>query len=432
MAKMAKCGRAFRYSLIYAIVCCFLVRGAIGTSSREGQKGRMSTSARNIAQQPAYVASCWTAEQVAQIAQLPLPEAPVIGPDDVRPILAGHDLWDVWPLQAPDGGIAEIAGGQLWMILSAPAMEDPGLRHDIARTRLLFRRDGEWTDCGLLFPDDLNPGSREWSGAARYDVASNCVTAWFTAAGRRGEASSFEQRLFQTRGSLDLSGDLPRITGWNEARPLVTNDGCFYVDLRVDQGVPGNIRGFRDPYWLRDPADGEAYVLFTGSQAGSVHMQNGVVGFARAPARDDDAGYELLLPIISADGVCNELERPHVVIRNGLYYVFWSSQSSVFAPNGPTGPSGLYGMVAPSLTGPYEPLNETGLVICNPVAEPRQAYCWQVLDTLEVISFVDHWGLQGRDILAEPALQREQFGGTIAPMLRIELDGNRSRLLGLA
>jgi levansucrase len=89
-------------------------------------------------------------------------------------------------------------------------------------------------------------------------------------------------------------------------------------------------------------------------------------------------------------------------------------------------------MVAPSLTGPYEPLNETGLVICNPVAEPRQAYCWQVLDTLEVISFVDHWGLQGRDILAEPALQREQFGGTIAPMLRIELDGNRSRLLGLA
>lgn len=390
----------------------------------------MSTLATDIAHEEGYSASRWSAAHVAAIAAGVLPEAPLINAADVVAILAEHDLWDVWPLQRPDGSVAEIAGGQIWMILSAPQMDDPGLRHDVARTRLLFRRDAAWFDCGMLFPADLNPGSREWSGAARYDADSQQVTAYFTAAGRRGaNERSFEQRLFQTSGWLDLSGPLPRVTGWTSPKPLAENNGEHYVDLAVDQGVPGNIRGFRDPYWLRDPADGQEYILFTGSQARSSHTHNGVVGMAKA---SDQGRFELCPPIISADGVCNELERPHVVIRDDQYYIFWSSQNSVFAPGAAAGPTGLYGMVGPSLTGPFQPLNGTGLVICNPESEPRQAYCWQVLDTLEVISFVDHWGLHGRDIFAEPALQREQFGGTIAPMLKIELDGNRTRLLGLA
>ena len=163
-----------------------------------------------------------------------------------------------------------------------------------------------------------------------------------------------------------------------------------------------------------------------------MHKHNGVVGLARAHMGGGDSGFELLPPLVSADGVCNEMERPHLVIRDGLYYLFWSSQKSVFATDGPMGPTGLYGMVGPSLRGPYEPLNGTGLVIANPVTEPRQAYCWQVLDTLEVYSFVDHWGLEGRDIHAEPDLQRSRFGGTIAPVLKIEIEGNATRLLGLA
>jgi levansucrase len=402
-------------------------------STKRGTRQNMSISAKIAEEIAVYKASLWTAAHVAAIAQQPLPEAPLITAPDAVPLLPDDDLWDLWPLQNTDGSVALIAGGELWMVLSAPRFEDPSLRHDIARTRLLFRQAGIWTDCGLLFPDELNPGSREWSGSARYDASSNAVTAYFTAAGRREETGgSFEQRLFQVSGTLDLSGDHPRVTAWGEAHPLVSNDGRFYVDVRNDQGVPGNINGFRDPYWLRDPHDGRAYILFTGSQPGSPHRHNGVVGLARAISGDGKDGFDLLPPIISADGVCNEMERPHLVIKDGLYYLFWSSQNSVFVPEGPNGPSGLYGMVASSLTGSYEPLNGTGLVIANPATEPRQAYCWQVLDTLEVVSFVDHWGLHGRDIFAEPALQREQFGGTIAPMLKIAIDGKTTSLLGLA
>jgi levansucrase len=393
----------------------------------------MSISAQIAYQEHDRQLSRWTSEHVANIADRPLPQAPIIAPRDALPLLPKQDLWDLWPLQNPDGSVAEIAGGELWMVLSAPRLPDPGLRHDIARTRLLFRIGQDWRDCGLLFPDDLNPGTREWSGSARYDRDKGEVTAYFTATGRKGQAGhSFEQRLFQSCGKLDLSGALPAISDWTLANPVAVNDGTLYVDVRVDQGVPGNIKGFRDPYWFCDPADGQAYILFTGSQAGSTSSHNGVVGLAVALSGMGEDGFRLLPPIISADGVCNEMERPHLILKDGQYYLFWSSQNAVFVPDGPTGPSGLYGMVAPSLTGPYSPLNGTGLVLANPVSEPRQAYCWQVLDTLEVYSFVDHWGLNGRDIFAEPRLQRDQFGGTIAPVLKIEIEGTTTRILGLA
>lgn len=377
--------------------------------------------------------SRWTAVHIAEIANRPLPQAPLIGADSAMPLLPDHDLWDLWPLQNRDGSVAEITGGELWMILSAPRRPDPGMRHDIARTRLMFRQGSDWRDIGLLFPDDLNPGSREWSGSARYDADTGSVTAYFTAAGRRGEATaSFEQRLFQATGTLDLSGAFPAIKNWSNTALLVGNDGVHYVDLANDQGRSGSIRGFRDPYWLRDPVDGQAYILFTGSQPGGTPDCSGVIGIAVAKDGDDQGGFELMPPIVSADGVANEMERPHMFVRDGLYYLFWSSQHSVFAADGPKGPTGLYGMVGAAVTGPFEPLNGTGLVIANPATEPRQAYCWQVLDTLEVASFVDHWGLQGRDPAKDPALNRNQFGGTIAPMLKIEIDGATTKLVGLA
>lgn len=393
----------------------------------------MSISAHHISDRGGWPTSQWTVGHVAGIAQQPLPEAPVISAKDVVSVVPDQDLWDLWPLQNADGTVAQIAGGELWMVLSAPRLPDPGLRHDIARTRLLFRTGQAWLDCGLLLPDDLNPGTREWSGSARFNPETGEVTAYFTAAGRRTDTTpSFEQRLFQTTGQLDLSGSRPSISNWSAASPIVINDGSLYVDVGVDQGVPGNIKGFRDPYWFCDPADGNAYILFTGSQPGSRSSHNGVVGLAVAHSAMGEDGFRLLPPIITADGVCNEMERPHLVLKDGLYYLFWSSQNSVFAPDGPKGPSGLYGMVAPSLTGPYTPLNGTGLVIANPASEPRQAYCWQVLYTLEVYSFIDHWGLERRDIFAEPRLQRDQFGGTIAPVLKIDIDGTTTRLLGLA
>jgi levansucrase len=393
----------------------------------------MSSTIASVHSDTTRSPSLWTREHLALLHDLTPFSAPLIGSGDVKRVCDNLDLWDIWPLQNPDGSVANVARGSLWMILSAPVLPDPNERHNKARTRLLHHLDGKWHDCGNLFPDSLNPGGREWSGSALYDDATGTITAFFTAAGRKGDTGqSFEQRLFQSTGTLDLSGDKPWITGWSAAKPSVINDGRYYVDLAIEQGVPGNIRGFRDPFWFRDPATGLTWLLFTGSLAGAATTYSGVVGLAAANSSDGISSFDLVPPIVSADGLANELERPHMFVRDGLYYLFWSSQSSIFAPDGPPAPSGLYGMVGPSITGPFEPLNGTGLVICNPESEPKQAYCWQVLDTLEVISFVDHWSLEGRDPASDADLNRAHFGGTIAPMLKIEIKGNTTRLLGLA
>jgi levansucrase len=379
-----------------------------------------------------HVPSRWSAAQIKLLGARDRPEAPIITAHEAAPVIADMTFWDVWPVQCDDGSVAEISGGSLWVVLSAPRRTDPDMRHDEARMRLLHRVDGGWHDCGNLLPDGFSLGSREWSGSTRFDPESGAITLWFTAAGRRGEAmATFEQRIFCATGMLDLSGAHLCVTGWAEPVESITNDGSLYADLATTQLIRGMIKGFRDPYWFRDPATGAGYILFTGSAptGASGSDFDGVIGIAAADDAAGFGGFTLLPPLIDARGLANELELPHILVRDRLYYLFWSTQSHIFAPDGPRGPTGLYGMVAPSLFGPYAPLNGSGLVIANPRSEPRQAYGWKVLPTLEVISFVDAWGIRGRDVDADPVLKAKQFGGTIAPMVRLALDGSSTRIV---
>ncbi|MFL6141307.1 MAG: glycoside hydrolase family 68 protein [Labedaea sp.] len=97
----------------------------------------------------------------------------------------------------------------------------------------------------------------------------------------------------------------------------------------------------------------------------------GAVALARA-ARD---GWALHPPLIVADGINHEIERPHIVIHQSRYYLFFCTSRTAFHPPG-CAPTGLYGFFASALTGPYEPLNGSGLIIQNPPGQPGQAYAW--------------------------------------------------------
>jgi levansucrase len=374
--------------------------------------------------------SHWTAEHVAAInAPPPLPTIPLISAADAKPAFADLQLWDLWPFQTIDGATVSIDGAELWVIMAAPRHVHPDLRHDIARLRLMLYRDGNWQDCGLLLPDDLNPGSREWAGSTCYDPSTGTVTLFYTASGRRGESErSFEQRLFQVQGRLLAENGEVRVSDWQLPVQSVDGANAFYSDTRTTQGSPGFIKGFRDPCHFRDPADGNDYLLFTASHKESVSEFNGVVGIARGLDADFGA-WQCLPPLISAEGVNNEMERPILRHVNGHYYLFWSTQRRTFAPDGPSGPNGLYGMVADRLFGPYRPLNGTGLVAANPDAEPLQSYSWWVTHDLQVAGFVDHWGLEGRSLADHPDLVISQFGGTPAPRFRIALDGDKAQIV---
>ncbi len=358
--------------------------------------------------------SCWTPAHIASLDP-GHQTAPLIAAPDVERIDAQLDIWDAWPAQRADGTPHVLGtGAQLWMALGAPRDPDPDARHALARIHLLRREpDGQWTHLGPAMPDGFSPGSREWSGSAIVDEDGKALTLYFTAAGRRGEDEpSFEQRLFQTRATLAEDGACGQ---WSIPREIIQVDGIHYMPTAGAGGGLGTIKAFRDPAWFRDPASGEQLIVFAASRAGSASAYNGVVGLAKASAAE---GWAACPPILCADGLNNELERPHLLHRDGLYYLFWSTQAHVFDPAGPVGPTGLYGMVSGRIEHGWRPLNGSGLVFANPPAAPAQAYSWLVLPDLSVTSFVDDWG----------GTSERRFGATFAPFLHLWLDGDQAGL----
>lgn len=310
------------------------------------------------------------------------------------------------------------------MALGAQRFPDPDERHAHARIHLLQLKGGAWLHLGQAMPEGFSPGSREWSGSAVLAPGSSQVTLYFTATGRCGESTpTFEQRIFSATATLANRGDRPSLENWGELREIVEREPLHYMASDAGRSEVGAIKAFRDPAFFLDPADGTAYLLFAASAAQSASDFNGVVGAAQAD-KDAPTGWRTLAPLISADGLSNELERPHVIVHDHQYYLFWSTQQHVFDPQGPMGPTGLYGMISDDIRGPWQPLNGSGLVLANPAEAPRQAYSWLVLPDLRVISFVDDWGN------GQSPGEARRFGATFAPVLQLALNGDSAKLVG--
>nr|WP_062340623.1 glycoside hydrolase family 68 protein [Herbidospora sakaeratensis] len=329
----------------------------------------------------------WTRRHLDLITDDPATTAPLItGP--VEPALPGFDLWDMWPIQEEDGATALFDGRELWMGLAAPAAGHPEDRHDVARIRSLAFDDGKWIDLGDVFPDGASPGSREWSGTA-IRRADGTVSVFYTASGFRGEERrTFAQRVFEARDGVH--------------REIARPDTRYFLPADQIEGGPGKILAWRDPAWFRGRLLIAASVPWGERYMGAVALTDGGSGNR---------------PVLVADGINRELERPHIVVHDGLYYLFFCTHRQSFEP-ADAAPTGLYGFVGTAPEGPYEPLNGSGLVIGNPRAQPDQAYAWMVLDDLRVVSFLDYRG----------PVDRAGFGGTVAPLLRLRLEGHRTRV----
>jgi len=371
----------------------------------------------------------WTRQHLTAIVDDPSTYTPVIGDAAPARMLPDTDFWDLWPIREPNGMVAAACGAQVWAGLSAPAVGHPGRRHEVARIRLVMLDRAGWADLGPLFPQGASPGSREWAGCLVLEPGTGTLLAYYTAAGQRGEPSpTFRQRIMGAAAVLRCVSGRPEITGWSAHRELIVADGIRYLPAVQVTGEPGFIKAFRDPFYFSDPATRQAYLLVTASLQDSTSDFNGCIGIARARSADTSE-WELLDPLITADAVNNELERPHVVVRDGRYYLFFSTQRRTFHPD-VSAPTGLYGFVGRTVLGPYEPLNGSGLVLRNPPEEPFQAYSWLVLNDLHTVAFVDSYGLHGRhpdELEAEgEASVRRHFGGTMTPVMQLGVDGDRA------
>lgn len=354
----------------------------------------------------------WTADS-ASVDGATLQHFAPIDAAQVPSPLDALTLWDAWPLLTEDGRLfRDPAGNEVWFALAAPRMADPDARHAHARIHVMRRSGDGFAALGPAFADGFTPGSREWSGSATIDDRGD-VTLRFTAAGRRGEAAlTFEQRLFESRGRLTDEG---RIFGWTPPNEIFAADGVRYRVADQAEGEIGRIKAFRDPEFFRDPRGAGDFVTFTASSAATPGEFDGLVGLARLHA---DGTAEALAPLVDASGYNNELERPHLRMFENRYYLFWSTQSHVFAPGAGPMPTGLYGAVADDLAGPWRLLNGTGLVAANPAEAPQQAYSWLVLPDRSVTSFIDRWAASGDPV----------FVGAFAPFARLRFAGDRVTL----
>jgi levansucrase len=374
--------------------------------------------------------------------------------EDVDP---EYHVWDTWLLRDRDGTIADVDGYRAIVALAAPADVLPGKRHDVAELRYYYSADGRnWSVGGPIFPDSEPLGSRQWAGCALRDGRDLYV--YYTAAGRRDEAElSYTQRIAvasggeirtdggdESRAEDDGDGDGVVVEGTYDHEVLLEPDGDRYETEAQSRGM---IYTFRDPWFFEDPSTEETCLLFEantpvpeGSDApgGDPAPQefNGSVGLAVSPT-GDPTEFELRDPLLDAVRVNQELERPHLVLDDGRYYLFVSSHEHTFAP-GLEGFDALYGFVADSLRGEYEPLNGSGLVLTNPDNAPFQSYSWLAYPHREetlVTSFFNYYDLRGRsldDVADLPeSEQLRRFGGTLAPTVRLALEGSETRLLGV-
>ena len=386
--------------------------------------------------------SAWTEAQAGGISRSADTVVPVIRPPETDPAESVH-VWDTWLLRDRDGGMATVDGYQVAFSLTATSDLLPGKRHDVAEIRYFYSRDGRrWHDGGPAF-DGGSLGQRQWAGSALYDDGD--VYVYYTAAGdsdapeltyTQRPAVAHGGRLVGTADGLTVDG------GWDH-EVLFEPDGTWYETGEQSRGM---MYTFRDPWFFEDPVTGQAYLLFeantpvpAGSDAcgGDAAAQefNGSVGVAASPS-GDPLEWELRPPLLDAVCVNQELERPHVVPTDGRYYLFVSSHMHTFAP-GIDGYDGLYGFVADSFRGEYRPLNGSGLVVTNPATAPFQAYSWMAFPHREEVlvqSFFNYFDFDGEslDEVAELSVseQRRRFGGTLAPTVRLSVDGDRSQIRG--
>jgi levansucrase len=359
-------------------------------------------------------AAAWTRDHVNGIRLQPEVMAPAIPPD--FPVMSDEVwVWDTWPLTDLKMRPLRFDGWHVIFSLIAPREIDFDDRHAIASIGWFASRDGRtWRYRGLATPSGTALGTRQWSGCAV--LIGERVHLFYTASGDHGQddpdwaTNDPVQRIALATATITTTPSDIALTGpqFTDSRIVAEADGHLY---QTDEQARGGqiIYGFRDPFVFVHNRD--IYMTFSGNRGGPGCF-TGNVGLARA-LNDRLERWQLLPPILHADGVNQQLERPHFVVRNGRHYLFFISHTETYAP-GLTGPDGLYGFVGDGLRSDYRPLNDSALVVANKLGRRPERYADYVMPNWFVEGFIDT--VDGR------------FGGTLAPTLRLEVAGTRARV----
>ncbi|WP_345525440.1 glycoside hydrolase family 68 protein [Nocardioides endophyticus] len=387
-------------------------------------------------------------------------------------------VWDTWPLTDERSNQYSVNGWEVIMSLVA----DRGLgfddRHVFAKIGYFYRpagipadqrpRDGGWTYGGLvfdegvtgqIFDDQSYSHQTQWSGSARV-FPDGQIKLFFTdvAFYRNPDGTDrkpYDARIALSQGRIHADQDGVWFTGFNRVRDLLQADGQWY-----QTGAQNPFYNFRDPFTFQDPRyPNKTFMVFEGNSAGqrgSRSCTNQDLGYRPGdPHAEDletvmDTGailqmaniglavadnrqltkWHFLPPILSANCVTDQTERPQIYLQGGKYYLFTISHRGTFA-SGIDGPEGVYGFVGNGIRSDYQPLNRgSGLALGNPTNlnyaagnpfDPDfnqhpgafQAYSHYVMPGGLVQSFIDTIGTKNNF----------RRGGTLGPTVKINIRG---------
>lgn len=436
----------------------------------------------------------WTRADARQIEAMSDPSVPA-GQNSLPPWLTMPDIpanfpqtssevwvWDTWPVADMRANQISYRGWEIVFSLTA----DPHAgylfddRHVHARIGYFYRKagvpaaqrppNGGWIYGGHLFPEGSSvkifgnlrmSHNAEWSGSARIINFGPGISLYYTATSfnRTPEGVDITPAvaiIARTDGNIIANKNGVRFTGFNHHRALLEPDGFFYQTRHQNA-----FHNFRDPFPFRDPAHPDkVYMVFEGNTAGQRGARactEADLGYAAGdPDREDltevmDSGavfqmanvglavatnkqltkWKFLPPILSANCVNDQTERPQIYLHAGKYYLFTITHRSTYAA-GVDGPDGVMGFVGEGIRSDYLPMNGgSGLVLGNPTdlngpvgapfaldpaQNPRtfQSYSHYVMPGGLVTSFIDAIG--------------PRRGGAYAPTVKLNINASTSAI----
>ncbi|MED2944956.1 glycoside hydrolase family 68 protein [Bacillus swezeyi] len=320
------------------------------------------------------------------------------------------DVWDTWPLQNADGTVAEYKGYHIVFGLAG----DPDNGSDTF-IYMFYKKVGDdsldsWKNAGRVFKDSdkyaandpyLKDQAEEWSGSATLTSDGEVRLFYTNRHPWDGEKHLGKQTL--TTAQVNLSqpdADTLKIKGIEDFKSIFEGgNGKVYqnVDQAFSEGNFMNNHTLRDPHYIED--NGHKYLIFeanTGTEYGyegeeSLYnkayyggsnkffqaeknkllksskkelatLANGAIGIIEI--NDDYTLNKVMKPLVVSNTVTDEIERPNIFKKDGKWYLFTSSRGSKMTIDGIDDEDiYLLGYVSDSLTGPYKPLNKTGLVL---------------------------------------------------------------------
>ncbi len=442
------------------------------------QKGRFSV---NLSRE--HKVSHWTREMASKIKATPKNTPPAINLAKVRPLMPGHHVWDNWYLMTWANELASVLGFKVIIALARP-VDDEESAH--ARIVYFYSADGEhYTAGGSLFDAPLFDDCQEWSGSTvlRRDGK---VQTFYTV------ASAYEKDgVFQTRQRFataiqevaPITDESGAVTGIRFESPsyhdlLAEPDGVLYETVdqaavrelmlgtkhsRADGSDQTENSCWRDILYYECPRTGRRFGIFEANTAsvcpaGGVSRANiggadfepdyqptiddlkanGCIGILEF--KDDNNTYvELMPPLLVANLVTDEIERINVIDHDGHVYLFCvghgNKNTLVDHDDSLTNRDYLLGFRGKTLFGPFEPMNESGVLIQQksagaPYAGQEQneqyMYSWKLVPTdkagvFDVIAYANYSTVDGKVVPVK----------TAAPTLQIRINGLESELCGI-